>query len=47
MYDSCYVVNMIKLEDKKKKEKKKKKKKKKQKKEKNRRKAIRMNKTEI
>ena len=45
MYDSCYVVNMIKLEDKKKERKKKKKKK--QKKEKNRRKAIRMNKTEI
>lgn len=39
MDDSCYVVNMIKLEDKKKERKKKKKK--------NRKKAIRMNKTEI
>ena len=41
MDDSCYVVNMIKLEDKKKERKKKKKKKK------NRKKAIRINKTEI
>ena len=45
MYDSCYVVNMIKLEDKKKERKKKKKKNRKKKK--TEKKAIRMNKTKI
>ena len=45
MDDSCYVVNMIKLEDKKKERKKKKKKNRKKKK--TEKKAIRMNKTKI